>query len=73
MNKLNSKPKIYHGKVNGKFFVISIFDNPDIVFPMKCGIKKFFKEWDKHLQNKKIRKEEDHAYFPLSSGNGCVR
>jgi len=61
--------KVHHGKIDNRYFVIAVFDDPDIIFPMKCGLKKFFKEWNKHLQNKKIKKEENHAYFPLSSGS----
>jgi len=67
------KPQIYHGKVNGKFFVVSVFSDEHIIHPMMLGLQKFFTYWDEHqiqiLEKEKIKKETDRGYFSLSSSS----
>ena len=66
--------KILNGTVDGRHFVISIFDDPEIISPMKSGLQKFFKEYESAKIKEKIKKEADHGYLSLSgSSSGCRR
>jgi len=66
--------KILNGTVDGRLFVISIFDDPEIVFPMKIGLQRFFKEYESLRTKEKMKKETNHGYLSLSgSSSGCKR
>jgi len=70
---MRSIPKIYHGKVNNHFFVISVFDDEHITHPMMLGLKKFFEYWNKQqlqiLEKEKRKRELNHGYLSVSSGS----
>ena len=36
--------KILHGSIDGKYFVITIFDDQEIIHPMEVGLQRFFEE-----------------------------
>ncbi len=68
------KHKILNGTVGGKHFVISIFDDPRIISPMKVGLKRFFDQWKSSKLKEKIKKESDSGYLSLpGSSSGCRR
>ncbi len=68
------KPKILNGTVDGKHFVISIFDDPRIISPMRIGLKRFFEQWRSSKFKEKTKKESDSGYLSLSgSSSGCKR
>ena len=68
------KPKILSGSIDGKHFVISIFDDKQIIHPMKKGLEYFFKEYEKSMVSEKRKKEIDHGYLTLSgNSSGCRR
>ena len=69
------KYKIHHGTVDGKHFVVSIFDNHEIIGPMKIGLKRFFEKYESSKVKEKMKKESDHGYLSVSDGNssGCRR
>ena len=66
--------KILDGMIDGRHFVISIFDDPEVVHHMKSGLQKFFKEYEMVKIKEKIKKETDHGYLSLSgNSSGCRR
>lgn len=68
------KYKILHGTVDGKHFVISIFDDQEIISPMTVGLQRFFKEYETSKLKEKRKKERDHGYLSLSgNSSGCRR
>jgi hypothetical protein len=68
------KYKILHGTVNGKHFVITIFDDQEIIHPMKLGLHRFFEEYKKAMIREKRKKESETGYISLSgSSSGCKR
>ena len=68
------KPKILHGTLDDKHFIISIFDDPDIIHPMEIGLKRFFEQWKTSKLKEKTKKESDSGYLSLSgSSSGCRR
>jgi len=68
------KYKILNGTVDGRYFVISIFDDPEVVFPMKIGLQRFFREYKSSKLKEKIKKESDSGYLSLSgNSSGCRR
>jgi len=62
------KYKILHGKIDGKHFVVSIFDDKKITAPMEAGLKRFFDRWDSLKLKEKTKKESDSGYLSLSRG-----
>ena len=50
------KHKILSGTIDDKHFVISIFDDPRIISPMRTGLKRFFEQWrsSKLKEKKKV-------------------
>lgn len=68
------KHEILNGTIDGRHFVISIFDDPGVISPMKVGLQRFFNEWESSKIKEKVKKEADHGYLPLSgSSSGCRR
>jgi len=69
------KYKIFSGTLDGRFFVISIFDDKKAIFPMEAGLKRFFEAYETSKLKEKIKKEADQGYFSMSSSNssGCKR
>lgn len=68
------KYKILHGTIDGRHFVISIFDEQGIVSPMKVGLQRFFEEYESSKLEEKRKKESDHGYLSLSgNSSGCRR
>lgn len=68
------KHKILHGIVDGQHFVISIFDDKDIIAPLKAGLEKSFARYELSKIKEKRKKESDHGYLILSgNSSGCRR
>ena len=68
------KHKTLHGSIDGKYFVISIFDDQDIITPMEVGLQRFFEQYESSKLEEKRKKESDHGYLTLSgSSSGCRR
>ena len=68
------KYRILHGTVDGKQFVISIFDDQEIIIPMKVGLQRFFEQYESSKLKEKRKKESDHGYLTLSgNSSGCRR
>ena len=40
------KYKIHHGTVDGRYFVVSIFNDKNIIGPLKAGLKKSFDQYE---------------------------
>ena len=68
------KHKILHGIVDDQHFVISIFDDKDIIAPLKVGLQRFFEQYESSKLKEKRKKESNHGYLILSgSSSGCRR
>ena len=69
------KYEIRHGTIGGKYFVVSFFDDEGIIFPLRCGLKRFFEDYETSKLKEKTKKETDQGYFsiPSSSSSGCRR
>jgi hypothetical protein len=68
------KPKIFHGKIDGSHFVISIFSEKEIILPLKKGLQKFFEKYESSKLDEKRKKESDQGHISLSgSSSGCKR
>ena len=67
------KHKILHGTVDGKHFVVSIFDDKNIIAPMEAGLERFFEKCESSKLEEKRKKESDHGYLSLSGSSSGFR
>ena len=68
------KYKIIQGTIDGRHFVISIFDDQKVISPMKVGLQRFFEVYESSKFKEKKNKEIDHGYLSLSGNSpGCRR
>ena len=61
--------KILHGIIDGKHFVITIFDDQEIIAPMEAGLERFFEKCESTKLGEKRKKEADQGYLTLSGNS----